>query len=405
MLIIELRRRNLFYSQNINFNFYYRWIMTPSKGYIPSLDGLRTVAFTIVFLSHAGLDKIVPGGFGVTIFFFLSGYLITTLLRKEYDRYLTINLKNFYSRRIIRIFPPFYLVLMVGTILTITGVLKGTIGLSAFLAQSLHYTNYYQMFHGIGEITIGSAVYWSLAIEEHFYLLFPLLYLTLRRLRVSPLRQMLVFLGLCLAVLVWRCVLFYGFRVFPERIDYATDTCVDSILIGCVLAVYNNPMLDPQFGSNRLWKYFLVPAGITLILFSVLYRTDAFRETFRYTIQGIALYPIFYTAIRFPDWGLFQYLNLPWMRFIGITTYSLYLVHFTVIGAVRMYLPEFNGVIQSAISLLISFGLAYAIYQFVELPCKQLRQHFSPPIIDTSANENSDLVNAQASSKQNKNIY
>ena len=68
--------------------------MTPSKGYIPSLDGLRTVAFTIVFLSHAGLDKIVPGGFGVTIFFFLSGYLITTLLRKEYDRYETINLKN-----------------------------------------------------------------------------------------------------------------------------------------------------------------------------------------------------------------------------------------------------------------------------------------------------------------------
>ncbi len=379
--------------------------MTQLKGYIPSLDGLRTVAFAIVFLSHAGLDKIVPGGFGVTIFFFLSGYLITTLLRKEYDRYETINLKNFYSRRIIRIFPPFYLVLVLGAILTIFGVLKGTIGLSAFLAQSLHYTNYYQMYHGIAQMTIGSGVYWSLAIEEHFYLLFPLLYLSLRRLRVSPQRQALAFLGLCLAVLVWRCVLFYGFRVFIERIEYATDTRVDSILMGCMLAVYNNPMLDHQFGSNRLWKYFLVPAGITLILFSVLYRLDAFRETFRYTIQEIALYPIFYTAIRFPTWGLFNFLNLPWIRFIGITTYSLYLVHFTVIGGVRMYLPQFNGVIQGVISLLISFGLAYAIYQFVELPSKQLRKYFSPPTVDTSTSETPSLVKAQTSSKQEKNIY
>ena len=79
-----------------------------AKFYIPSLDGIRAIAFLIVFISHAGLGKIVPGGFGVTIFFFLSGYLITTQLRREHERSHKIDFKKFYMRRILRIWPPFY---------------------------------------------------------------------------------------------------------------------------------------------------------------------------------------------------------------------------------------------------------------------------------------------------------
>jgi peptidoglycan/LPS O-acetylase OafA/YrhL len=70
--------------------------MKPSISYIPSLDGIRAISFLLVFLAHAGLQKIVPPGLGVTVFFFLSGYLITTLLRVEYDRHQDINLKFFY---------------------------------------------------------------------------------------------------------------------------------------------------------------------------------------------------------------------------------------------------------------------------------------------------------------------
>lgn len=82
--------------------------MTPSKFYIPSLDGIRTIAFLIVFLSHCpGGEYIFPGGFGVTVFFFLSGYLITTLLRREYEQNQFINLKHFYLRRLLRIWPGF----------------------------------------------------------------------------------------------------------------------------------------------------------------------------------------------------------------------------------------------------------------------------------------------------------
>lgn len=352
-------------------------VNTHSKFYIPSLDGIRIVAFMLVFFSHTGIAKVFPGSFGVTIFFFLSGYLITTLLRQEYDRNETINFKLFYLRRILRIWPPFYLVLGLGSGLTVLKLFEGKILLPGFLSQFLHYANYYQIFAGRDGVTLGSSVYWSLAVEEHFYFLFPLFYLLLRKLHVSSRRQRLIFWGLCLVVLLWRCVLVYGFHVPEQRIFFGTDTQVDSILFGCALAVSGNPMLDTQDYSNKLWKYFLLPVGIIVILFTCISRSPEFRSTIRYTIQGFALYPVFITAITFPNWGLFAALNWKWMRFIGILSYSLYLTHYTVIFAVWKYLPNLPKALQAGIALLISLGLAYLIYKFIEFPLGQLRKKFS----------------------------
>ena len=351
--------------------------MTPSKFYIPSLDGIRTIAFLLVFLAHAGAERIFPGGFGVTVFFFLSGYLITTLLRREYEQNQVINLKHFYLRRLLRIWPGFYLVLFLASILTLIGVLEGEIKLPAFLSQALHYYNYYQTLVDPDGVAIGSDVYWSLAVEEHFYCLFPFLYISLLKMRVSPQRQMLIIWGICLAILIWRCVLVFGMGANESRIFHLSDTRIDSILFGCALAVNGNPVLDPPYGSARLWKYFLLPAGITALLLSFLSRSLEFESTLRYTIQGIALHGIFIAAIRFPDWGVFQILNWNWMRFIGLLSYSLYLVHHTVINAVNLYLPQISVALQGAISMLISLILAYAIYRYIELPCGKLRKHLS----------------------------
>src|SRR5580700_8795245 len=96
-----------------------------SPAHIPSLDGLRTVSFLIVFLSHSGLLNIVPGGFGVTVFFYLSGFLITTLMRVERQKTGTVNVRHFYLRRALRILPPFYLVLIVASGLTALKLLPG----------------------------------------------------------------------------------------------------------------------------------------------------------------------------------------------------------------------------------------------------------------------------------------
>ena len=90
-----------------------------SHFYIPSLDGLRAVSIAIVVISHAGYT-IIPGSFGVTVFFFLSGFLITTLLRREHEQHGALNYRAFYWRRVWRIFPPMYAALLLGLIVALS---------------------------------------------------------------------------------------------------------------------------------------------------------------------------------------------------------------------------------------------------------------------------------------------
>ena len=352
-----------------------------AKFYIPSLDGIRAIAFLIVFISHAGFGKIIPGGFGVTIFFFLSGYLITTQLRREHTRSHKIDFKKFYMRRILRIWPPFYLVLFlaIGVSYLISYYTRFDFQqLQAFLTQFFHLSNYYNVEFGNQGMALGTEVYWSLAVEEHFYLLFPLLYVLLLRLGIRSRQQALIFWGICLLVLLWRCLLIFRLGADYDRIFYASDTRLDSILFGCALAVAGNPAIDQDRQiSERNLKYFLLPLGSALLLSSLLYRSDAFRDTLRYSIQGIALYPIFITAIRFPDWGVFKALNWGWMRFMGTLSYSLYLVHYLVIKAVALILPELGLLGSGILSLLISVALAYAIYRLIEIPAAKLKQKFA----------------------------
>ena len=153
---------------------------------IPSLDGLRAMSFFIVFVAHAGLGAYVPGGLGVTIFFFLSGFLITTLMRIEYERHGTVNLKRFWLRRILRIWPAFYLVLLAA----ITAALvfqPDTLSMPAARAQLLHLSNYWSIYHGFVGQADGTGVYWSLAVEEHFYVLLPVPSLSFQAKNAEPL--------------------------------------------------------------------------------------------------------------------------------------------------------------------------------------------------------------------------
>ena len=165
-------------------------------GRIPSLDGLRAVSILIVFLAHTGMRGIVPGFFGVTVFFFLSGYLITTLLRIEFEGTGDIGLRSFYVRRAFRIWPLFYLVLIVATLLTALGAYGPPPPLDAGLIfmQFAHLANYAITEHGwyIGRAQ-GTWVYWSLAVEEHFYLALPVVYLAMLKAGLRPRRQAAIF--------------------------------------------------------------------------------------------------------------------------------------------------------------------------------------------------------------------
>jgi peptidoglycan/LPS O-acetylase OafA/YrhL len=140
-------------------------IAPPDSLYIPSLDGIRAISFFLVFFSHAGLGGLVPGGFGVSIFFLLSGFLITTLLRMEFARYQRISLSKFYLRRALRILPPLYIALVLAMVLCQIGKEHSTIPFMGTLAQALQVSNYYQIYAVPGPTMPGTSVLWSLAVE------------------------------------------------------------------------------------------------------------------------------------------------------------------------------------------------------------------------------------------------
>lgn len=343
---------------------------------IPSLDGLRATAFLIVFVSHSGWQFVIPGGFGVTIFFFLSGYLITTLLRQELTRHGSINLRLFYARRILRIWPPFYIVLALAIAATLTGILTMKLQREALLALFLHVTNYRTMKYGLTGAPPGTLVYWSLAVEEHFYLLFPWLMIGLNRLGWSRRQQAMALWGLCALVLIWRTILVVGFHPVAARTYMGTDTRFDSLLYGCALALWGNPALDTSRFTEKTWKRVILPAGIALLLATFLIRGGVFRETLRYSLQGIGLVPVFVTAVRYPAWGIGLILNWAWMRWLGILSYSLYLLHYCVIHAMQDNL-DWPRIPTAFLALSVTVGLSYTLYLFVERPAARIRKRLS----------------------------
>jgi peptidoglycan/LPS O-acetylase OafA/YrhL len=342
---------------------------------VPSLDGIRAVSFLLVFAAHAGVT-VVPGGFGVTVFFFLSGYLITMLLRVERKASGTVSLSQFYMRRALRILPPFYLVLAFAALVAAVGPIAGGVEPRALAAQALHLANYWIVRHGYGGQPLGTGVYWSLAVEEHFYLVFPLLYVGLCRFVREPRRQALALWALCAVVLAWRCVLVYGLHSASDRTYVASDTRVDSILFGCALALFGNPALDGESRiSEAVWKRILLPAALLALLATFVVRDPALHETFRYTLQGIALTPVFVCAIRYPSWGPFRILNLRVVSFLGVLSYPLYLVHHVVLYAL---LPRFGvGAVRALLAFSLSMAIAWALYELVEKPSARLRRRLS----------------------------
>jgi peptidoglycan/LPS O-acetylase OafA/YrhL len=340
---------------------------------IPSLDGVRALSFFIVFVAHAGLGAYVPGGFGVTIFFFLSGFLITTLMRIEYERKGSVDLRHFWLRRILRIWPAFYLILFIGIAAELV-LQPGALSIAATRAQLLHLANYWSIYHGFAGEADGTGVYWSLAVEEHFYLGFPWLYVGMRRARLTGRQQALLLWGLCVAVLLWRVILVGDYGATSDRTYMGTDTRIDSILFGCALAVWNNPVLDRPLFSDATLKVRVLPAALLVLAACLVIRGNAFRDTLRYSLQGIALTAVFISAIRLPRWGAFRLLNCRVAILIGTLSYSLYLVHQIVIFTVERILVSWWPALQAALSLAIAMAIAWAIYQVIEKPCARLRQ-------------------------------
>lgn len=366
-----------------------------ASSYIPGLDGIRALAFLMVFGAHATpgpISHIIPATLGVTTFFFLSGFLITTLLRKEFRRTGDISLRDFYIRRTLRIFIPLYLVYGLVTVFDkyvlheFAGNRRGLVAMLLYVYNYAILTN----FHALAPA--GLDVIWSLGVEEHFYILFPVLYLFMQRRRFSIERQTRYILIFCSVELAWRFVLALALHRPQDWTYFATDARLDGILWGCLLAMRNNPV----FGDRKF-----LPRGREALAFGVAVFTLAmtlvptnllYRGTIRYTLQPLCLYVIFsFVLTNIRHWSV-RWLEWTPLRYVGWTSYVLYLCHRPLVDyAMKL----FHGRLQLSVPVGFCFALAFAsvVRYTVELPLQTLRARFRRvPEADPTAADHHGLV-------------
>ncbi|WP_345801553.1 acyltransferase [Microbacterium sp. AZCO] len=347
--------------------------VTAGKFEIPSLNGLRALAILLVVWGHAELPyRLIRESTGVTIFFFLSGYLITTLLRREYDRFERVSIRDFYLRRVFRIFPPLYIVLAVAVVLSLTQVIANAMTGWGIFASFGFWANYYIIYAGRDGLPGGMNALWSLAVEEHFYLVFPLLYIALRRWVRTRWGQGAILIALCLAIMVWRTYLFtQGASV--DRIYLATDTRADAILWGSVLAIVANPAYGEVRTPRRPWLLTPVLLAGALVVYLVSRTDNSFGMTVGYTIQSIALAAVFIPLILAPRSVIGRILNLRAVAWVGIISYSIYLIHRPALIIAQEYLP-IPQLQAAVVGIAVTVLLSWAMLVFVERPFGRLRR-------------------------------
>ena len=348
-------------------------IPAASDRYVKELDGLRAIAVFIVICGHYKFFP-VPGGFGVTLFFFLSGYLITTLFYSEYQSSGYIDIFRFYLRRWLRLTPPLLISVLIGIVFyrIIRVAVGGTpVPTGTTMAALLYYTNYYDLAWGMEPSrVIPFGVCWSLAVEEHFYLLWPLIIRTNIH-ETSRLLFIIVF-G-CITILIWRVTAHCVLLVSTDYTGIATDTRIDSILYGALLRV----LFEAPFAStvvNVLKAPVSRVIAICMLIITFTVRDDNFRETVRYSLQGIALFPLFsIVLLDRPTVIIRRVLSSPMMVLIGRLSYSMYLFHLLARTPAEVIFGSPYRVESIASGLFLTGVLAYIVFIFVELPIAGLR--------------------------------
>lgn len=316
---------------------------------MPALDGLRGLAIALVVAGHTFLDTYsVAGPVGVSVFFTLSGYLITSLLLAERDRTGRIELGAFYLRRARRLLPALFVFI---TVMLICGYgLSRSFGTWGTAWPALLYVaNFNRGGAGMGHL-------WSLAIEEQFYLAFPLLLIVGRRLSEARLLRLLV--GLALASAAWRVGL-YLWSGEGARSYFGTDTSACLLLIGCALAVW----LRTRPGLPVLF------AGPAVVVILALGFVDTLQSDVVYVPLVAALASaagIASVQTDAPGW-----LTWPPLVLLGRRSYALYLWHVPMLSVI--WPTSGGGPIAGIVCIGAAWGLALLSWRYVESPFMRSR--------------------------------
>jgi peptidoglycan/LPS O-acetylase OafA/YrhL len=347
-----------------------------ANSYLPYLDGLRGIAIIMVLMAHMGLGRVVPGGFGVSLFFFISGLLITSLLITEYNKENRISLKNFYLRRILRLYPALILftLLSVGVLL----LFGAKIHFLAILSSLFYFANYYYSYlkpPALNDFDDIFNIVWSLSIEEHFYLFFPVLFYAFHR-RGNSLLYLL--LTLCVAAFGYRYYLLYVATDMKEMVKViyvVTETRADSIIWGCIAALL---IYQKQSGwyLSILRSRWAIVLGLAIVICSAIFNNRVFSESFRFTRQSLA-FMFIVPAIGYLAQGAIirKVLENTVLVFIGKLSYSLYLFHWLAVTLANHFF-KFASPTWLVFALGLSILLSLASYYLVERPFVKLRKKF-----------------------------
>jgi peptidoglycan/LPS O-acetylase OafA/YrhL len=336
--------------------------------HLPALDGLRAVAVFMVIGYHFGLP--IPGDLGVSAFFVLSGFLITWLLLSEHDTAGKISLRNFYSRRVLRIFPAYYFFIATSLIID---HFRGHFWDRALILSGFFYVvNYFNATHGHPSTSISHA--WSLGIEEQFYVLWPLGVIALARCR-RP-RALAVLTIIILAVAAWRSFVYLGLHSGPAYPYNAFDTRFDNLAVGCFLALCAGQPWFLQFAPT-VARSALLPLVTVALLTVSRSGIHSYHYSIGFTVDAVLVLVLLVQLLLLHRHPLWSWLQNPVVRYLGTVSYPLYLWHAWGLG-VGQRLHMLPPVGQFIVGVAVCIAVASGSYFVIEKPFLSLKKRFRP---------------------------
>jgi peptidoglycan/LPS O-acetylase OafA/YrhL len=371
----------------------------PNLAYIPALDGVRAFAVVGVMAYHGGIPFLPAGFLGVDAFFVLSGFLITTLLLGEWRRRATIRLRAFWARRARRLLPALLLVLLF-VVWFSTVVAPGTYQdlRSDALATLFYFANWHFILAGSNYFVQTGPVSplthtWSLAIEEQFYLVWPLIVLAILKLT----RDLRILLWVCSIGIVGSALemaLLYRHGVDLTRLYYGTDTHAQSLLIGALLAALLAILADrrrtrPDPGSRRsaegdaAWwvtgvggrRLLAVLGGAGVLGLAFMWSRLSYSGWFLwqggFLVAGLATASVLACVVCSPRSWLARGLSITPLRFLGRISYGLYLWHLPLFQWLDGERTGLTGYPLFGVRCAATLAAATASFYLVERPIRQ----------------------------------
>jgi peptidoglycan/LPS O-acetylase OafA/YrhL len=373
--------------------------------YLPGLDGMRALAVLAVMVYHAN-NTWLPGGFlGVEVFFVISGYLITLLLIGEHERTGTVSLRHFYLRRARRLLPALFTLLIGLTIYTalfrreVLGQLRGDV-----LAALTYSSNWYQIWVGQGYTASGDFAplrhLWSLAVEEQFYLIWPLVMIGLIRLGRRRLPEMSRWLFLAaIGVTAVMALLYYPGQigtcdVTPDAYWQVAGRCISKtefnylgtftraggLLLGAAFAMVWRPvavMRGPMRRKGHLVDLVALGglaglAALTWYLHIITPEGGADPWLFRggFFVCGLATLALIAGVTHRGAWTG-PILGNPLLLWIGLRSYAIYLFHWPIYQGIRGVAGRPLTVAEFVLALAITFVVCEISYRFIEMPVRR----------------------------------